>query len=221
MLSVHGTYLLKLVLLFINFCDTYYRGITSKANDFVNDKLDGYVIFYAFYSIEEKYCAVLYDYRSFLKRLYLVLYNLYLQVVHQKNLSDTSLIFKHESVVDNVDNLSSFFVDCAIVSYIQDKVMHHDIIGNQTRNDVSPTSFVYVVLDDGFGEHDFTKAFNRYARGISQSQNLTCKDIMTIMCKVENRDYDLSNFTLKCMMDITYDEIVFKEMDIISSKISS
>jgi hypothetical protein len=77
------------------------------------------------------------------------------------------------------------------------------------------------MLDDGISEIDFTKYFNVYAKGILESKSLTLQDIIAILCKVNKLEVNLSNFTLKCMLDNTFTEIVFKENDTISSILSS
>jgi len=226
MIGATPTYLVTLLLALINFCDNTYQKIKVNTNNFVNKNLDGYVIYYALYSTEDKNCAVLYDYRGFWQRVYLMLYKLLLQIFYDLDLVYTGRLFKYENVIENIDNLSSFFVDCAIVSYVQHQQIHHELLTNE---DMSPSTsssetpkFVFAVFNDGTEDHDFTHTFNLYRKGIIACKKMTCLDIMIVLCKVcQNDSVDLSDFTLKCMMDNTFNEIVFKDNDTISSKISS
>lgn len=218
------SYLVSLFLTFVNFCVDTFQCAKNTIIKKVNAPLEGYVIYYALYSKEDKHCVVLYDYRSFLSRLYLIGYKTFLNVVYKKNLHEYSGIFKYESVVENMDNLSHFFVDCVVVAYVKNQEVCHDLYSNDTNTTQEASSsftpsFVYAVLDDNFYEHDFTLIFNRYLKGILESKQLTCHDLMVILCNVTNATINLSNFTLKCMLDTTFEEIVFKGNDTISSKI--
>jgi hypothetical protein len=136
-------------------------------------------------------------------------------------------IFKYENVVENVDNLSSFFVDCAVVAYVKNQQVHHELLTSEagvasTSDSPAIPSFVFAVFNDGTRDHDFTKWFNLYKEGILGTKSLTCVDIIVVLCKVSGINLDnLSDFTLKCMIDNTFDEIVFKENDTISTKITS
>ena len=225
MIGATPTYLITLLLALINFCDNTYQKIKVKTNNFVNSNLDGYVIYYALYSTEDQNCAVLYDYRSFWQRVYLLIYKLLLQVLYNQELVYTGRLFKYENVIENVDNLSSFFVDCAVVSYVQNQQIHHEWLTIEDTTSTSITDipkFVFAVFNDGTDDHDFTQPFNLFRKGIISSKKMTCLDIMTVLRKVyKNKSIDLSDITLKCMLDNTFDEIVFKDNDTISSKISS
>jgi hypothetical protein len=222
MIGATPTYLITLLLALINFCDNTYQKVKVNANNFVNKNLDGYVIYYALYSTEDKHCAVLYDYRGFWQRVYLILYMFKLRVLCNLELVYTGRIFKYENVIENVDNLSSFFVDCAIVSYVQNQSIHNELLTSENLSLTSDTpKFVFAVVNDGFEDYDFTEIFNQYRKCILTCTKMTCLDIIIVLCKVcQNDRIDLSNFTLKCMLDNTFDEIVFKDNDIISKKIS-
>jgi hypothetical protein len=224
MIGATPTYLITLLLALINFCDNTYQKVKVITNNFVNNNLDGYVIYYALYSTEDRNCAVLYDYRGFWQRVYLLLHKWLLQVLYNQELVNTGRLFKYENVIENVDNLSSFFVDCAVVSHVQNQQIHHELLTSEdTNQNTSITEipkFVFAVFNDGINDHDFTYAFNLYRKGIITSKKMKCLDIMIVLCKVyKNNSIDLSDFTLKCMMDNTFNEIVFKDNDTISSKI--
>lgn len=222
MMIVTRNYMFKLLLLFINFCDVRYRDIQQRSEAFVNRNLDNYVIYYALYSVEDKHCAILYDYRSFWKRMYLVIYRYYLLVFYSKDLEDACLIFKYTSVVNNVENLSAFFVNCAVVTHVKEHELQYDFFVNESDTDNSITpNFVYAVVNDGENDHDFTNAFNLYSNGIMNSKSMTCLDIITVLCKVYSKHIDLRNFTLRCMTNITFEEIILKENDSISTKLVS
>lgn len=218
------SFFVTLTLTFVNFCDSIYQNATTKINTHINESLDGYVLYYALYSAEDKHCAVLYDYRSIISKLYLVIYKMILQIMFQQDLSAKSVIFTYETVMDNVDNLSQFFIDCVIVSYVKNGVIHNELHTHETNptdtcHDAS--TFVYAIVDDGLKHHDFTKAFNLYSKGITSSKTLTCLDVIKLMSIITKTDVNLSEFTLKCMTDKTFTESVFKENDIISSKLNT
>jgi hypothetical protein len=226
MIGATSTYLITLLLALINFCDNTYQKVKAITNNFVNNNLDGYVIYYALYSTEDKNCSVLYDYRGFWQRVYLLLYKLVLQFFYDLDLVYTGRLFKYENVIDNVDNLSCFFVDCAVVSYVQNQQIHHELLTSEDMPASPSTSeipkFVFAVFNDGNEDHDFTYTFNLFRKGIIACKKMKCLDIMIVLCKFhQNNSIDLSDFTLKCMLDNTFNEIVFKDNDTISSKISS
>jgi hypothetical protein len=224
MIGVNLSNLFSFILALVNFCDITYQLVKVNANKTVNKALDGYVIYYALYSKGDKYCAILYDYRSFWQRVYLVFLKMIWLHVFQQDYIQSARIFKYENVVENVDNLSSFFVDCAVISYVQDEQVHHEWLtseASETSTSDLP-SFVFAVFNDGTSDYDFTKWFNLYKKGILGTKQLACIDIMIVLCKVSGYNViDLSDFTLKCMTDNTFDEIVFKENDTISTKIAS
>lgn len=224
MVGVNSTYLFSLILTFVNFCDDIYQNIKVNVNRLVNQSLNGYVIYYALYSKEDRHCAVLYDYRSFWQRLYLVFVKMMWFHVFKEDLAHSGRVFKYESVIENVDNLSSFFVDCAVIAYVQNQQVHHELLISEASTSNIPMipSFVFAVFNDGTKDYDFTKWFNLYRVGILGTTRLTCLDIILVIGKVSGIYIsDLSDFTLKCMTDNTFDEIVFKENDTISSKITS
>lgn len=221
----NSTYLFSLILTFVNFCDNTYQTVKINVNRIINKSLDGYVIYYALYSSEDRHCAVLYDYRSFWQRLYLVFCKTVWIYVLKEDYLSSGRVFKYENVIENVDNLSSFFVDCAVVAYVQNQQVHHELLTNESNTSVLTTTtlskFVFAILNDGTRDYDLTKWFNLYRVGILGTKQLTCIDIIHVICKVGAIDIsDLSDFSLKCMSDNTFDEIVFKENDTISSKIT-
>jgi hypothetical protein len=143
--------------------------------------------------------------------------------VYNKELSSSGLIFKYENVVDNIDNLSSFFVDCAIFTYIKNQEVYHDMLTSDAIPSTSKTiKFVYVVVNDGVEDYDFTHVFNQHSNCVINTKRLTCLDFLSIFCKIcKNNRIDLSDLTLRCMPDNTYTEIIFKGNDTISSKITN
>jgi hypothetical protein len=125
--------------------------------------------------------------------------------------------------MDNIDNLSQFFIDCVIVSYVKDCVIHNEIHTHETNptDTCEAPTFVYTVVNDGSKDHDLTTAFNMYSKAIVLSKKLTCFDIVKVLSIVTNTNVNLSNLTLKCMTDKTFTETVFKEKDIISSNLNT
>jgi hypothetical protein len=206
-------------LTFINFCETKLLTYYAKVDGYLNKCLEGYVLYYVLYSKEDKFCAVLYDYRSFMKRLYIVVCSM----IYSTYLKNTKKLFHYKDVIENIDNLSSFFVDCAVVEYIKDGSKVNELIANDTvstQTQTSPIKFVYaiVVFDDC--ELDFTKYFNIYCNGILNTKTLECRDIITLLSKVANQEISTTTFTLKCMMDNKFEEILFKDNDNISKNIT-
>lgn len=214
-----------LFLAFINFCETSYNAVKTNMSVYSNKQLDGYVIYYALYSRKDGICAELYDYRNLFYRIYLIMYNLVLQLFYNKTLKDTNKLFKLENVVENVENLTPFFIDCAVIIYIQDGVFKYELLTSELSKKKllhrEGSKFVYAVLDDELFEYDLTHSFNDFLVGVYNNESLNCYDIVTIFCKVTKTNPNLSSFSLKCMTENTLKETIFKEKDIISKQLLS
>lgn len=214
-----------LFLAFINFCETTCNAVKTNISVYSNKQLDGYVIYYALYSRKDGICAELYDYRNLFYRVYLIIYNSVLQLFYNKTLKDTNKVFKLENVIENVENLTPFFIDCAVIVYIENGMFKYELLTNELSKKKllykEISKFVYAVVDDELFEYDLSHIFNDFLVGVYNSQSLNCRDIVTIFCKVTKTNADLSSFSLKCMTENNLKEIIFKEKDIISKQLLS
>lgn len=219
--------MLNMLLWIINFCDQVYVSLKSTVDKHLNHRLRGRVLYYALYSKSEQCYAVLYDYTGFWHRLWLVMFSFIFN-----NYFETQNVFEFSVVKSNIQNLSHFFIDCAMTSYVDDesKIRHRmlsykesESMSNTKINEiVRSVHFIFaMVVDVRDNEHDFTSAFSDYKEDIITAESLTISDIITVLSHRLERNVETDGCIVKTMLDNDFVELVLKDNDILLSKIIS
>lgn len=206
-------YMLYVFLWFINFYDVCSTKIKHFVDGFVNKRLEGRVLYYALYSKSDNYYALLYDYTSTWNKLKLVIMHIY-----DKSYLETHNIFNFDDVSENIAHLSNYSIDCAVVTYMENTQENHRLMTSSNVIEDINVSFVYAMVyeNDTVDSplYDMTKDFNTYKNDIFQIKTLNIENFVTIlMIKKQMNLPNFTDLTLKCMMDDSLNELVFKAKD--------
>lgn len=206
-------YMLYIFLWLINFYDVFSTKIKNVVDGFVNQRLEGRVLYYALYSKSDNYYALLYDYTSTWRKLKLVIMH-----IVDKSYLENKNIFHFNDVSENISHLTNYSIDCAVVTYMENTQEHHRLMTSNNEIEDINISFVYAMVyeNDTVDSllYDMTKDFNTYKNDIFQIKTLNIENIVTIL--MMKKQMNLPNFndlSLKCMMDDSLNELVFKAND--------
>ncbi len=168
----------------------------------INERLEGEVVYYAFYSKNEKFFGCLYDHRSYWQRFCMA----FLSVLKPYN------AFTITDVVNNIPNLFDY-VDVAIVVYAKNGKLEKKLLTKYCYEHGSQKGvFGYAVVEDENGNNvDLTTEVNEF--GVCQS--LTCGEVTKIFVKLlKNKDFDTNKIKgFKCMTIATFTDELLKEED--------
>ena len=206
-------YMLYIFLWLINFYDVFSTKIKNVVDGFVNQRLEGRVLYYALYSKSDNYYALLYDYTSTWRKLQLVIMH-----IVDKSYLENKNIFHFNDVSENISHLTNYSIDCAVVTYMENTQEHHRLMTSNNEIEDINISFVYAMVyeNDTVDSllYDMTKDFNTYKNDIFQIKTLNIENIVTIlMLKKQMNLPNFNDLTLKCMMDDSLNELVFKAND--------
>jgi hypothetical protein len=196
-----------------------YSNCKTHIDYYVNKQLEGKVLYLALYTKDDKYYAKLYDFTSFMSRVYLII-----QSIFYRKYFEDSYIFTYEKAKENFSGLANAIIDVALVSYIKDGKLEHTVLINEThveKEAVIP-NFIYAIVEDEITGNDvnLTYVFN------DNKLLLTAKifDCSDIVCILTNRLHDFpvthGKFNLKIMTEKTYNEHILKGNDNIITIIS-
>jgi hypothetical protein len=209
--------ILSFCLVFLNFLHQTVTSTRNSLEKMVNNCLHKKVVYYALYSKHDNHYACLYDCRSFWDRLWLVFQRLLISLK-----LDEDTVFSYDDVDDNFECMSSHFIDVAIIVYIEDGVLKEKMfMQNTTKKSIVPTNnnfkYIYcVVEDDQERTLDLTSSFNVFKQNINQNKILLCKDFVKLFVCYKNYTFNVDRMIcLKMMPDDTFDEVVFKDNDVI------
>lgn len=221
-------WLMNMFLVFVNFCDTSYRQCFSYCDKVINTSLDGYVLYYAVYCKEDKSYTTLYDYSSFMTRLYLfIITSLGLPIITKNR-----LIFTYNDLQDNLNDLIHFKIDCVIEVYALNGALVRHMHTHQcdtSKLELTKTwGVVYATLNHGDDVSlDVTYEFNQYLPGILSANAITVGDIACIIQGIKNvkfvhsnqsiepnhNEQEIEELTLDLMIDYDFNEYVLKDND--------
>lgn len=222
MCQVYATYF---VLWLVNFCESMRASTTLRIDTTLNSYLEGYAIYYGLYSQSEKYYGQLYDYRTIAGRLYIIV----LHYLFPSSRCFERKLFTYEDITANLDNLKDLSINAAMVTYVSNGMMHDRLLvcGSSSNSSSEPEpnanpkptfKFIYVIVGDDKHQLDVTSYFNRYIDALfASSTPLTYHDTLNIFVGKYNLDIDMSreNMVIKACSDITFQDMVFKDNDIL------
>ena len=209
---------LYMMLRFISLLNTMYSTCKTHIDYYVNKQLEGRVLYLALYTKDDNYYARLYDFTSFMNRMYLIIQSIF----NKKYIEDS--IFTYEKAKENFSGLANAIIDVAMVSFIKDGKLEHTVLIDDTNveKEVVVPNFIYALVEDEVTGNaiNLTHVFNDN-KLLLKAKIFDCNDIV---CILTNRLHDFplthGKFNLKIMTEKTYNEHILKGNDNIITIIS-
>jgi hypothetical protein len=225
---------MNMFLVFVNFCDTSYRQSYTYCDKVINSSLEGYVLYYGVYCKEDKSYTVLYDYSSFMMRVYLYIIVSFGLPINTKR----RLLFTYDDLQDNLNDLIHFKIDCVIEVYARNGALVHHLHTHKcdkSKLELTKTwGVVYATINCGEDVSlDVTNEFNKYLPGILSANEITVGDIGRIIQGIKHvklvqtkqsnpsnpsdesnhNKHKIEELTLDIMIDYDFNEYVLKDND--------